>query len=166
MQTRINHFATHLMLAAAVAGLASGCALRKSGAAAEKEEGTRVSLGQLSEPARATVKKVTAGGQIEKIDKEKEKGRLIYDVEATVGGKHVEYTIADADGAVLGTETSIEFSELPQPVRTAAEKLFGSASGLKAMKGIEDGKTSYEVEGKKNGKTLEATFDPNGKRLE
>ena len=84
--------------------------------------------------------------------------------EATVGGKHVEYTIAEADGAILGTETSVEFSQLPEPVRAAAQKYFGSTSGLKASKGFEDGKISYEIEGAKNGKTVEATFDPNGKR--
>ena len=56
-------------------------------------------------------------------------------MEATVGGEHVEYLIADADGAILGTEVSIELAQLPEPVRVAAEKYFGTTSGLKAMKG-------------------------------
>ena len=99
-----------------------------------------------------------------KLTKEVEKGKVVYDVEATVGGKHVEFLIADADGAVLGTEVPIEFSELPEAVRAAAEKYFGSAAGLKAMKGVEYGETSYEIEGTKNGKTVEVTFDPAGKR--
>jgi hypothetical protein len=51
-------------------------------------------------------------------------------------------------------------------VRAAAQKYFGSSTGLKAMKGVEDGKTSYEIEGQKNGKKVEVTFDPNGKRTE
>ena len=69
-----------------------------------------------------------------------------------------------SDGAVLGTENSIEFSQVPEPVRAAAEKYFGTASGLKAMKGEEYGETHYEIEGTKNGKTVEVTFDPMGKR--
>jgi len=85
-------------------------------------------------------------------------------VEATVGGEHVECLIADADGAILGTEVSIELAQLPEPVRVAAEKYFGTTSGLKAMKGDEYGETHYEIVGPKNGKTVEVTFDPGGKR--
>ncbi len=163
MQTRIAWFIIAPMVAVGVAGLAAGCASTKGGSA-EKEG--RVSIAELSGPARATAEKVTAGGQIEKIDKEVERGKLVYDVEATVGGKHVEFLIADADGAVLGTENSVEYSELPETVRAAAEKYFGSAAGLKATKGVEYGETSYEIEGPKDGKNVEATFDPTGKRVE
>ena len=149
------------MLAVGVAGLMAGCASTKSGTA-QKE--VRVSLAELSAPARAAVEKVTAGGKVDQIDKEIERGKTVYDVEATVGGKHVEFLIADADGAVLGTEVPIEFNQLPEAVRAAAEKYFGSATGLKAMKGLEYGETHYEVEGKKGGKIAEVTFDPKGKR--
>jgi uncharacterized membrane protein YkoI len=164
MSTKGENMQIHPMLVATVlmmglAGAVVGCKSTGEG----KE--TRVSVAELPEPARAAVNKLTAGGQMEKIDKEIEKGKVVYDVEATVGGKHVEYTIG-ADGAVLGTETSIEFSALPEPVRLAAEKHFGTTSGLKAMKGVEDGKTHYEVEGTKNGKKSEVTFDPTGKRTE
>jgi uncharacterized membrane protein YkoI len=125
-----------------------------------KEE--KVALAQLSEPARAAVEKVTAGGKIEQMTKEVEKGKTVYDVEAEVGGKHVEFLIADADGAVLGTEVPIAFEELPEAVRAAAEKFFGTGTGLKAMKGVEYGETTYEIEGPKGGKTVEATFNPAG----
>jgi uncharacterized membrane protein YkoI len=123
-----------------------------------------VTLAQVSEPARATISKETAGGQVDKITKEVEHGKTVYDVEATVGGKHMEYLIADADGTVLGTEVPIEFSQLPQPVRTAAEKYFGTSNGLTIMKGLEYGETHYELEGLKNGKKVEVTFDSEGKR--
>ena len=147
-----------LPLAIGMAGLAVGCASDKSA----KE--VRVSLPQLSPPARATLERVTAGGTIDKIDREIERGKVVYDAEATVGGKHVEYLIADSNGEVLGTENEIEFSQLPEPVRTAAEKYFDSTTGLKAMKGLEYGETHYEIEGPKHGKNVEATFDPLGKR--
>jgi uncharacterized membrane protein YkoI len=161
MQTQISRFITALTLAAGVAGLVASCASTKEGSA-QKEE--RVSLAQMSAPARATVERVTAGGTVDQIDKEVEKGKVVYDVEATVGGKHVEFLIADADGAVLGTESEIEFNNLPEPVRAAAEKYFGTSAGLKAMKGVEYGETHYEIEGSKGGKTVEVTFDPAGKR--
>jgi hypothetical protein len=58
----------------------------------------------------------------------------------------------------------IEFSAAPEPVRVAAEEYFGTSSGLIVMKGLEYGETHYEVEGPKNGKKVEVTFDPEGKR--
>src|SRR2546430_15884379 len=161
MQARISRPMLVPMLAVGVAGLLAGCASTQSGTA-QKE--VRVSLAELSAPARAAVEKVTAGGKVDQIDKEIERGKTVYDVEATVGGKHVEFLIADADGAVLGTEVPIEFNQLPEAVRAAAEKYFGTATGLKAMKGVEYGETHYEIEGKKDGKSAEVTFDPTGKR--
>src|SRR5438874_10308592 len=130
MQTQISGLITSLTLIIGMLGLV-GCASEKVG----KE--VRVSLPQLSPSARATLQKVTAGGTIDKIDREVERGRVVYDAEATVDGKHVEYLIADSNGEVLGTENEIEFSQLPEPVRIAAEKYFGATAGLKAMKGLE-----------------------------
>jgi len=160
--TEINRIILAPILAAALAGIAVGCASNKEHAGQKKEE--RVTVAQMSAPARATVERVTAGGKVDQVDKELERGRVVYDVEATVGGKHVEYLIGDSDGAILGTEVSVDLAQLPEPVRTAAEKYFGTTSGLKAMKGEEYGETHYEIEGPKNGKTVEVTFDPAGKR--
>ena len=156
MQTRISRLIITLAFAVGVGGFVLGCASTKREA--------HVTVAELSAPARATVEKVTAGGNVDQITKEVERGKTVYDVEATVGGKHLEFLIAEADGAVLGTEVPIAFSELPAAVRAAAEKYFGSPNGLKAMKGLEYGETSYEIEGQKRGKTVEVTFDPNGKR--
>ncbi len=161
MNTRISGLIIAPLLAVGVAGLAVGCASSKAGST---QNDVRVSLAALPHSARATVENVTAGGTIDKITKEVERGKTVYDVEARVGGRHLEFLIADADGAVLGTEVPIEFGGLPEAVRAAAAKYFGNATGLKAMKGMEYGETSYEIEGKRNGKTVEVTFDPAGKR--
>jgi uncharacterized membrane protein YkoI len=123
-----------------------------------------VTLAQVSEPAQATIKKETAGGQVDKITKEIERGKTVYDVEATVGGKHMEYLVADANGELLSTEAPIEFNQLPEPVRAAGEKYFGTTNGLTIMQGVEYGETHYELEGLKNGKKVEVTFDAEGKR--
>ena len=146
-----------LVLGSLVATLVAGCV-------SSREE--TVSMAQLSAHARATVLKETAGGSVDSIVKEIEKGKVVYDVEATVGGKHAEFLISDTDGAVLGTETQIEFSELPEPVRAAGQRFFGSPDGLTIMKGVEYGETHYEIEGKRKGKIVEVTFDPAGKRTE
>ena len=159
---QINRILAVTIMTITFAGIPAGCASHKEHAGQKKEE--RVSVAQMSAPARATVERVTAGGKVDQVDKEVERGKVVYDVEATVGGKHVEYLIGDADGAILGTEVSIELAQLPEPVRAAAEKYFGTTSGLKAMKGEEYGETHYEIEGPKSGKTVEVTFDPAGKQ--
>ena len=139
--------------------LGVGCACMKSEAAKE----TEVAVTAVSSPARATIEKETAGGRVDKITRETERGKIVYDVEATVDGKHMEYLVAEANGELLGTEVPVEFSSLPQPVQDAAQKYFGTATRLTAMKGVEYGETQYELEGLKNGKKVEVTFDPNGK---
>jgi uncharacterized membrane protein YkoI len=139
-----------------IVGVTGCCCPSKHGEKAEKAEkkeapAQQVSLSQVPEPARATIEKLTAAGKIKSIEKEEKDGKAIYDVEATVQGRGVEYDIA-ADGTVLTTEQSVPYASLPLAVRTAAEKYFGSAKGLAAAVEVEDGKTFYEVEGKK-GKT-------------
>jgi hypothetical protein len=137
-----------------------------AGCASTKEEEVAVALVDLPHTVRATVEKVTAGGQVESITREVERGQTVYDVEATVAGKHLEFVIAHADGSVVGTEVPVEFSELPEAVRAAALEFFGSPAGLRASKGVEYGVTSFEIEGQKNGEDVEVEFDPAGKRLE
>jgi uncharacterized membrane protein YkoI len=159
MQTRINWILA-ASLAAGIATFAAGCASLKPGGAAKEVD---VTIADLSAPARATVQKETAGGHVDKITREVERGKTVYDVEATVGGKHMEYLIDAADGKILGTEVPIEFSQLPETVKAATEKYFGTTSGLTVMKGVEYGETHYEIEGMKKGKKVEVTFDPSGK---
>jgi len=101
---------------------------------------------------------------VDQIDKEIERGKVVYDLEATLRGEHVEFLIADSNGEVLGTETPIDFAALPDPVRAAAEKYFGGHAGLKAMKGLEYGEIHYEIEGPKHGKNVEVSFDPEGRK--
>jgi uncharacterized membrane protein YkoI len=125
----------------------------------------RVTLAELPGAARAAVEKWLAGGTIKSIEKEEEDGKVIYDVEATVKGKHVEADIA-ADGTVLTTEEEVPFYSLPKAVRDAAEKYFGSAKDLNASKEVEKGKAQYEVEGQKDKKKVTLKFDDTGKMLE
>jgi uncharacterized membrane protein YkoI len=143
-----------VIVIAGVTGCSSPSKQREKAQEAEKKEAPaqQMTLSQVPEPARATIVKLTAAGKIKKIEKAEENGKTVYDVEATVQGRDVEYDIA-ADGTVLTTEQSVPYASLPLAVRNAAEKYFGSAAGLKASVELEAGKTVYEIEGKK-GKAL------------
>src|SRR5262245_48751807 len=107
MQAHVNSVTVSSILIATLTSLAVGCATGER----------TVQLADLSEPARATVTRVTADGSIESLLKEMERGRWVYDVEATVGGRHVEYTIADSNGEILGTETQMEYADLPESIQ-------------------------------------------------
>ncbi len=158
---RWSKIARTAALGAIAAILASGCATGRPNATSTEDL-----LSKVSEPARTTIRRVTTGGKVEKVGRETERGRIVYDVEADVAGRHEEFTIAESDGAILGTEVQVDLGDLPPPVRAAAESFFDNTTGLTSMKGLEYGVTSYEIVGKRKGRTVEVTFDPSGKRIE
>jgi uncharacterized membrane protein YkoI len=147
-----------------VAGM-SGCDAVSKWRGEKETLAQQVPLSAVSEPARIAIEKSTAGGQIKKIEKEEVDGKVVYDVEATVGGKDMEYDVA-SDGTVLTVEQSVSYDSLPAEVRTAAEKYFGSAAGLKAAKELENGKTFYEVEGTKKNKAVALKLTDVGRIVE
>ena len=124
-----------------------------------------VALADVPAPARAVIEKLTAGGTIKKMEKAKEGGKTVYDVEATVGGKDVEYDVA-ADGKVLTSEETVSFASLPAVVQKAAHTYFGSAVGLKASRELEAGKAFYEVSGTKAGAPVTVKFSDTGQIVE
>ena len=151
----------------AVIGFAGllGCATMSGHGAKKEAPGQQVSLSEIPTPARATIERLTAGGEIKKIEKEEQEGIVIYDVEAKVKDKDVEYDV-DGNGKILSAEESVPYSSMPSVVQAAAKKYFGSAEGLKASKEVEKGKTFYEVEGKKGGSTIALKLSDTGEILE
>lgn len=141
-----------------------GCStLRKS--AQDEAPAQAVSLAEVPPAARATIERLTAGGQIRELEKAQEDGRTVYDVEATVGGRDVEYDVA-ADGTVLSSEQSVPYATIPAAVRTASERYFGSAEDLDASIEIEGDKAFYEVSGRKGGKPMTVKLTVGGEIIE
>ncbi len=139
----------------------------------EKAEGAKegeapaqpVSLSEVPAPARTVIEKVTAGGKIRQLEKAEEGGRTVYDVEATVGGREVEYDIA-TDGTILTSGQSVPYASVPLVIRNTAEKYFGSAAGLKAFVEVEEGKTFYEISGTKGGAPMTVKLSDTGQMVE
>ena len=105
------------------------------------------------QPRCVVIETLIAGGEIKTIEKEEVNGQVIYDVEASVGGKDVEYDVA-SDGTVLTAEESVSYASLPAAVQVAAQRYCGSATELKGSREVEQGKAFYEVEGQKKGKAV------------
>ena len=124
-----------------------------------------ITIADVPQPARTMIEMLTAGGQIRKLEKEQIGRKVIYDVEATVQGKDVEYDIA-SNGIVLTAQQSIEYNALPAAVQNAVQKYFGPATGLKAYREVEDGSVFYEIEGTKDNKPVALKLSCNGKIVE
>src|SRR3954463_11438170 len=84
MQIKIKRLMAGFILCAGPAAIIAGWASMKTG-------GQELTLAQASEPARARISKEVGPGHVDKISKEVERGKTVYDVEATVDGKHMEY---------------------------------------------------------------------------
>ncbi len=156
-----------VLVGVVIVGVTGCCCSSKKGEKGEEKEvaAQQVSLAQVPAPARAAIEKQTAGGKIKSIEKEEKDGKAVYDVEATVQGRDVEYDIA-ADGTVLTSEQGVPYASLPPAVRSAAEKYFGSAAGLKAGVETEGDKTFYEVEGQKGRTTVTLRLTNTGQIVE
>ena len=159
-----------VVVAVLIVGVTGCCGLCKKGEKAQGVEAKeapaqQVSLAQVPEPARAVIEKVTAGGKIKKIEKAEEGGKTIYDVEATMRDRDVEYDIA-ADGTILTSGQTVPYTSVPLVVRNAAEKYFGSATGLKAFVELEEGKTFYEISGKKGSAPMTVKLTDAGQIVE
>jgi uncharacterized membrane protein YkoI len=167
MQYRTFQITVAVILMVGLAGCCGLCRRGQKGEGAEAKEAPaqQVSLSQVPEPARGVIEKVTAGGTIKKIEKEEESGRTVYDVEATLRDRDVEYDIA-ADGTILTSGQTVPYASVPLAVRSAAEKYFGSAAGLKAFVELEGGKTFYEISGTKGGTPMTVKLTDTGRIVE
>lgn len=153
-----------VLVAAWIAGI-SGCGAIAERGAKEETSAQEVPLSAVPEPARIVIERLTAGGEIKKIEKEELDGKVVYDVEAKVGEKDLEYDVA-GDGTVLTAEESVAYASMPGTVQAAAQKYFGSAAGLQASKETEGNRTFYEVQGKKGSAVVTLKLTDTGRIVE
>jgi hypothetical protein len=166
----MKHGITLMCAAALVAGLA-GCKAGPQQASAKETPSkaeakpVAVTMGDLPAPVRATVDRLVAGGRVKSAEREGTGSKAVYDVEAAVNGKDVEYDVS-ANGTVLTTEEGVPFPSLPRKVQAAAGKYFGSSRDLAAAKEIEGTKSLYEVKGTRRGIPVTIKISDEGKILE
>ena len=130
-----------------------------------RAEAEQVAMKDLPSAVRAAAERAIAGGSLKRIVSEKEDGREAYSVEASLSGKTKEFTFA-TDGTLLAEEEDVAFAQLPEAVRVAAEKYFGDSHGLRASIEIAKSVTSYEINGRKGGKSASVKFSAAGALLE
>lgn len=94
--------------------------------------------------------------------RERENGRLFYEVES-IEGQTTRDVLYYPDGTVAVIEESISLSDLPTDAHESIRRSYPKAVVRKAEKIIRDGLIEYEVHAKLGKKQIELKFDAKGK---
>ena len=130
-----------------------------------RADAEQVAMKDLPSAVRSAAEKAIAGGSLKRVVVEMEDGQVAYSVEATMAGNTKEFTFA-TDGTLLAEEEGVAFAKLPEAVRAAAEKYFGSSRDLRASIETAKSVTTYEINGRKGGKSVSVKFSAQGALLE
>jgi hypothetical protein len=135
------------------------------GALAQAGGEEKVPLDKLPKAVVDAVKAKFPDAQLKSAEKEKEDGKIVYEVNIKDGKHTIEVTVTP-DGKLVSIEKEIEPKDLPKAVAEALREKYPNAKIKKAeelAKG--DGKvTGYEmVIVTTGGQTLEVVFNPQGK---
>jgi hypothetical protein len=109
--------------------------------------------------------------EIQKWAREREKGKILYDIEFKQGGNRMEADIAE-DGTIDNWEKEIPMGDLPEVVRKAIASRYPGSSikevmAITAVKGRQESLEGYEISLEAAGrKAVEVTVAPGGKVLE
>ena len=96
--------------------------------------------------------------------REKEKGKVFYEIESREGTLHRDI-LYNADGTVAEIEESMAATDLPSEVQEAFRKRYPKAVITLAERTTIGDKINYEVSGKVGKKKVSMEVDPSGKVL-
>jgi uncharacterized membrane protein YkoI len=121
----------------------------------------KVQLNDLPLAVRATVEAETKNATLKGLSKEKENGKVVYELESLVNGRTRDLMI-DSTGKVYVIEEQLDVDKAPAPVKAALEAK-GKIVRLESV--LENGKTHYEGQvqmktGKKMSMELDAAGNP------
>ena len=121
----------------------------------------KVQLKDLPPAVKATVEAETKNATLKGLSKEKENGKVVYELESLVNGRTRDLMI-DSAGKVYVVEEQLDVEKAPAPVKTALEAK-GKILRLESV--MENGKTHYEGQiqtkaGKKMSMELDAAGSP------
>jgi uncharacterized membrane protein YkoI len=124
--------------------------------------GKKLQMSDLPSAVQKTVQSELKGAEIKSISKETENGKVQYEVETMLNGKHRDFNV-DAAGPLLVVEEETAIDSIPAAAKAAIEKK--AAGGKLGMVEImtKDGATFYEAAyTSKSGKKLEVLVKPDG----
>jgi uncharacterized membrane protein YkoI len=111
--------------------------------------GEDVSLSEVPQAVRATIERETKGLEIDDIERDKDDGKIVYEVDAENDNREIKLKIA-ADGTLLQKEEELDTKDLPAAILNAVKKIFGDVGFEDIEKDYRPGRgTIYKIEAEK-----------------
>jgi len=106
-----------------------------------------VSLSELPQAVRVTIERETKGFEIEDIDREKDDGKVVYEVEAeSADGRRSEMVVAE-DGSLIKIDEQLRGQDLPGPIAEAVRKSVGDVVFFRIRRRVSPSeKLKYDIE--------------------
>ena len=128
--------------------------------------GKDVSLSEVPQAVRATIERELKGVEIDDIDREKDDGKIVYEVDAENDDRQVKLKIAE-NGTLLEKEEEIDSDDLPDVVLAAVKKSVGDIDFDDIEKRFVRGrKTIYRIQGDKGDLEIELKIAEDGTILD
>lgn len=125
----------------------------------------KIAKSDLPAAVQKTAEQQSAGSTAISYSKDREDGKLEYEVQMTVNGHSKDVTIAP-DGRLLEIEEEVSKSDLPPAVATALDQKAGKGKIGKIESLTKQGKlVAYEAQVVTGGKHSEVQVGPNGQTL-
>ena len=145
-----------------IAALALVAGLAVSASADEKAKSEKeLTIADVPAAVQAAIKQFAGSSAIEKITKESEDNKVIYEASVKIDGTKQAVEVS-ADGTVLQTEKTVALKDAPAAVQAAIKKLAGSGTVDEIIEENAGGKKNYEAAVTINGKKKEADIAPDG----
>jgi len=144
----------------AALALVAGFAVTASADERAKSE-KELTIADVPAAVQAAIKQFAGSYAIEKITKDSEDNKVIYEASVKIGGAKQAVEVS-ADGTVLQTEKSVALKDTPSAVQAAIKKLAGTGSVDEIVEENAGGKKNYEAAVTIDGKKKEADIAPDG----
>jgi len=125
--------------------------------------GDDVRLSEVPEAVRAAIARQLKGAEIKDIERDRDDGRIVYEVDAEAkGDRDIELKI-DADGHLIREEREVDADELPPAVAEAVKKLVGQLDYDDIEMRLEPGRQAiYRIKGDKGDTEIELKVAADG----
>lgn len=138
-------------------------------ASAHKEEGAKLDVANVPANVMHTVNTRLPGASVDKVEKEKEHGTIVYDFELKQNGRKFEMDVAES-GTLLEIEKQVQPTDVPPSITHAVESKYPGATIHEVMevdvvKNGSEKPDHYEVTVVVSGKKHEVTVSLDGSRV-
>ena len=137
------------------------CALHAGLAITALAADARLKITDLPAAVQTAMKEQIKGATIIGASKERENGRLEYEVETRVNNKSRDLTFAE-NGTLLEVEQEVELASIPEAARAAIQKRVGGGKIRKVESVTRGPQVSYEAAVTRNGRHTEVAVNADG----